>query len=402
MSDKTDITPKNSSLRSIFSKQEFIYTIFIIPAFALLVFICSWFMVNIERRHIINDAKSALDTTELNIITDIKELENMLVSISETIRMMILQGGNYDTVTNYISYITKYLFADEKLKQYTTGVYGIFDVYDNKFYDGTGWIPPNDFKPKDRPWYKTAVEANGKSAVTEPYLSIAMDIYTMTFTRRIFNEENKPLGVICLDIVLERVKELVINTNFSHSGYGILLNKELEVLAHPNNELLGKKMTEINSSYSSVVENLKKGIPVSDHRIINYKGEISVAFSRQLENGWYIAVIIPENSYFKETGKMRLTVFALGTVLAALFVALVVMLYKAQKKLQYFELSQLTTRETEIYKLLLTNLSVKEIAQKLDKSYSGVSFHIQNLYRKLGVQSREDLLTKFVKKPLSE
>jgi DNA-binding CsgD family transcriptional regulator len=389
-------------LKRISSRQECIYTLFIIPAFALLVFLCSWFMVSIERRHIMNDAKSALDTTELGIISDIKELENMLVSISETVRMMILQGGNYDTVSKYITYITNYLFADEKLKLYTTGVYGVFDVYDNKFYDGTGWIPPADFKPKDRPWYKTAVEANGKTAVTEPYLSVAMDIYTMTFARRIFNEDNKPLGVICLDIVLERVKELVLNTNFPHSGYGILLNQELEVLAHPNNKLLGKKMTDINSSFTSVAENLKQGIPVSDHRIINYKGEVSVAFSRRLENGWYIAVIIPENNYFKEIGKMRLIVFTLGTILTALFIVLVVLLYKTQKKLQSFGLTNLTPREIEIYNLLLTNLSVKEIALKLNKSYSGVSFHIQNLYRKLGIQSRTELLTKFVNKPDSE
>jgi two-component system, sensor histidine kinase and response regulator len=391
----------SEKIKRFFSRQEYIYTLFIIPAFALLVFLCSWFMGNIERRHIINDAQSALDTTELSIITDIKELENMLVSISETVRMMILQGGSYDTVTKYISYITNYLFTDEKLKPYTTGVYGVFDVYDNKFYDGTGWIPPDDYKPNDRPWYKTAVEANGKTAITEPYMAMAMNIYTMTFTRRIFNEDNKPLGVICLDIVLERVKELVIKTSFSHSGYGILLNKELEVLAHPNNDLLGKKMTDINSSFSSVAENLKQGIPVSDHRIINYKGEVSVAFSRKLENGWHIAVIIPENSYFKETGKMRLTVFVLGTVLAALFVVLVVMLYRAQKKLQYFELAQLTNREIEIYNLLLTNLSTKEIASKLDISYSGVNFHTNNLYRKLGVQSRTELLAKFVNKPNS-
>ena len=58
------------------------------------------------------------------------------------------------------------------------------------------------------------------------------------------------------------------------------------------------------------------------------------------------------------------------------------MLYRTQKKLQYFELAQLITRETEIYKLLLTNLSSKEIASKLNISYSGVNFHIQNLYRK--------------------
>jgi len=98
-----------------------------------------------------NDAKSAFDTTELNITSDFQELEKMLVHISETIRIMILEGTSYETVSKYITDITGYLFTDEKLKIYTTGVYGVFDVFNNKFYDGTGWQPPDDFIPRDRP-----------------------------------------------------------------------------------------------------------------------------------------------------------------------------------------------------------------------------------------------------------
>ncbi|MDR2597607.1 MAG: helix-turn-helix transcriptional regulator, partial [Treponema sp.] len=88
--------------------------------------------------------------------------------------------------------------------------------------------------------------------------------------------------------------------------------------------------------------------------------------------------------------------------LAALFIPLVLLLYNAQKKLKSLHLSELTAREIEIFNLLLTNLSTKEIASKLELTYSGVNFHIQNLYRKLGIQSRTELLAKFVSKPDSE
>jgi DNA-binding CsgD family transcriptional regulator len=359
-------------------------------------------MGSIESRHIMNDAKSALDTTELNINSDLQELENMLVYLSETIRLMILRGSSYEMVKEYITDITNYMSADEKFNIYTTGAYGVFDVFGGKFHDGTGWIPPDSFIPQDRPWYKAAVAANGKIAVTEPYISIATDILTMTFTRRIFTEDNKPLGVVSLDIVLDKVRELAVNTRFAHSGYGILMNSQLDILAHPDNSLWGKNMTDFNSDFIPIAEDIKQGIPISEHRIINYKGEASVAFNRKLHNGWYIAVIIPENIYFKGMRRMRLAIVITGTILAALFIPLVLLLYKAQKKLQSFGLTNLTAREIEIYNLLLTNLSVKEIAHKLNKSYSGVNFHIQNLYRKLGIQSRTELLTKFVNKPDTE
>jgi len=389
-------------MKRLLSRQEFIYALFIVFAFALLVFLCSWFMDSIESRHIMNDAKSALDTTELNIMSDLQELENMLVYLSETVRLMILQGTNFETVSKYITDINDYMFSNEKFKLYSTGVYGVFDVFGGKFHDGTGWQPPDDFIPYDRPWYNVAVEAKGETAVTEPYMSVATGVVTLTFTRRIFYEDGNPLGVVCLDIVLDRVRELAVNTRFAHNGYGILLNSELDVIAHPNNALWGKNMSDVSSSFIPIAEYIKQGIPILEHRITNYKGEASVAFTRKLQNGWFVAVIIPETAYFKELRMMRFTIIIIGTILAVLFITLVLLLYKAKKKLRSIGLTNLTVRETEIFNLLLTNLSNKEIASKMELSYSGVNFHTNNLYRKLGIQSRTELFAKFVDKNNSE
>ena len=59
--------------------------------------------------------------------------------------------------------------------------------------------------------------------------------------------------------------------------------------------------------------------------------------------------------------------------------------------------SNLSPREKEICELLLTGLSTKEIAYSLKISYSGANFHAQNLFRKLGVKNRTELLLKFGK-----
>jgi len=55
----------------------------------------------------------------------------------------------------------------------------------------------------------------------------------------------------------------------------------------------------------------------------------------------------------------------------------------------------LTSREKEIFNLLLEGLSPKEIAYKLNISGHTVDFHKTKLYRKLGVQNIRELLTKF-------
>ncbi|MCL2762395.1 MAG: helix-turn-helix transcriptional regulator [Treponema sp.] len=54
----------------------------------------------------------------------------------------------------------------------------------------------------------------------------------------------------------------------------------------------------------------------------------------------------------------------------------------------------LSPREKDVCKLLLTALSLKQIAFTLKISYSGVNFHVKNIYGKLGFHSREELMVK--------
>jgi DNA-binding CsgD family transcriptional regulator len=56
----------------------------------------------------------------------------------------------------------------------------------------------------------------------------------------------------------------------------------------------------------------------------------------------------------------------------------------------------LTDREHEIFTMLLKSMSPKEIASTLKVSYHTVNFHRNNLYRKLGIQSRAELFARYM------
>ena len=60
------------------------------------------------------------------------------------------------------------------------------------------------------------------------------------------------------------------------------------------------------------------------------------------------------------------------------------------------DMNNLTSREREIFTLLLTDKPPKEIASFLKVSYYTVDFHRKNLYRKLGIQSRTELFAKYL------
>jgi DNA-binding CsgD family transcriptional regulator len=65
------------------------------------------------------------------------------------------------------------------------------------------------------------------------------------------------------------------------------------------------------------------------------------------------------------------------------------------RNLTDFKQYQLTNREKEIINLLIQGFQNKEISQKLFISESTVKTHIQNIYKKLGIQNRVQLVNSF-------
>lgn len=73
---------------------------------------------------------------------------------------------------------------------------------------------------------------------------------------------------------------------------------------------------------------------------------------------------------------------------------------------QYAEVSKLTTRETEILKLLTNNIThLKEMAEHLGLSQSTINNHLNNIYMKCRVKGKAQLLAQcfdFISKNLNE
>ncbi len=59
------------------------------------------------------------------------------------------------------------------------------------------------------------------------------------------------------------------------------------------------------------------------------------------------------------------------------------------------ELAALSHRELEVFLSLLSDKTQSQIAEELFVSSSAVHFHTKNIYKKLGISSRKQLLIKY-------
>ena len=62
---------------------------------------------------------------------------------------------------------------------------------------------------------------------------------------------------------------------------------------------------------------------------------------------------------------------------------------------EFPELCELSKRELEVFAELLTDKTQQQIADGMYISHSSVHFHCKNIYKKLGISSRKQLLIKY-------
>jgi len=289
--------------------------VFVFIAFAVMVMASYVLVGDIERGHLKNDTENAIAYTEANIIADLQEPQTTLSTIAETIRIMILDGNTFDKVASYIKHVTDYMLAGDQRISYATGVYGVFDAFDGKFCIGIDWTPPDDYAPASRPWYKAAVEANGKVGMTEPYLDVSIGVTSVTYARRIFDDKGRPLGVVCLGILLDRIRSYADNTRVTEGSYGILMDRQFEVVAHPIPAYWGRSLRDMNDGVS-IEYDLKHGVEISERKVKDYKGDSSILFARQLQNGWYLGIMTPENAYYQSLKNIAYLLSVIGLLMA--------------------------------------------------------------------------------------
>jgi len=333
----------------------------VILAFVLMVVLSSHFMTNIVREELTYNAQTALDSLELSIKADLMEPRTVLSNQSETIRAMIQDGGaDKEEVRTYLNRFADYILRSDDILTGFLGIFGYFEVFGGVMLDGQNRPAPETFIPTESDWYEAAVAAGGEVAFLHPHTGIlAPNTPVITYARALYDDKGNLLGVIALDIQFERVREYVINANLGKLGYGILLNDQLVLIAHVNPELEGKKWVEVNHDTAKVVTELELGHNVSEFKMKNYKGESSVTFVRRLENGWYIAIVTPEDEYFLDVRRLQIIIMGLGIALALVVsviqVGIIIQKRKADIKASKTEE---TTKNIRILENILNSLDV--------------------------------------------
>ncbi|HMM20435.1 MAG TPA: methyl-accepting chemotaxis protein [Selenomonadales bacterium] len=209
------------------------------------------------------------------------------------------------------------------LAGYKTADKELSDVYfgskEGKMVDGSGWVPPADYDPRMRVWYKSATE-QGKLIFSDPYLDMVTKQMAVSVALPLKSPSGQLRGVISGDILLQTLVENVKNIKLYGEGYAFLLDAKGQILAHPDADTVSRNIFE--------EDKLKELAPVVKDLLgkdqgfmaLRYGGQEMLMVSRKVPStGWLLAISVPADVVYKPLAQLK-WLFGLIAVLAVLVV----------------------------------------------------------------------------------
>jgi signal transduction histidine kinase/CheY-like chemotaxis protein len=326
---------RNPLLQIIFSKRLlYAQLLFAAIAFLAMAVLSYIFAKKIVYDHLIHNTEAVLSFQKAALETSLKEFRTSLEITSGTIHAMILKGEDAASVKVYLDDISNYFSSNEKYKFIFNG----FACFLETLADGSAFITSSNwkqlyyYKPPDHPWYIAAVAANGEIAETMMYEGVLIEEAILTYSLCIFDDDGKRLGVVSLRILVNALGKEVVETALAHGGYGMLLSKDLIMIAHPNKDFVGKSLKDLNVPLADFVGELENRVEISEQPVVTFRNEKAVAFIRNLSNGWYIGLLTPSGQYYQSVTYMMIFLSTLGISLAAALIIILIRIDTARSK----------------------------------------------------------------------
>ena len=147
-----------------------------------------------------------------------------------------------------------------------------------------GGLPPG-YDPTARLWYSQAVAADGL-IWTEPYVDTGSGKLVVTAAMPVRRpEESTVLGVVGIDVTLERLTALISSKEVAEGGFLSLMDAQGIVLAHPDPQAVGQPMP--NAA-------ILQGVLSSKAGEVDYPGEeeMFVAYATLERTGWPLGAMV--------------------------------------------------------------------------------------------------------------
>ncbi|MCR5632443.1 MAG: response regulator [Eubacterium sp.] len=294
----------------------------------LCTFILMALMVTYTTRVIYRTAFRSVEELGVDKTTAITaELENymdmaksVLWVAADTVDHMVANGATDEEIVEYIT--RESTNTEAQFDESYTGIYGYIN---GNYVDGVGWVPPVDYDPTVRDWYKTTVAGKGDVVIVSPYVDAQTGKVIISIGRSLSNNEN----ALALDLTLDGVQEIVEDIQINGYGYGYIVNNDGMVIAHPDQNEKGKNYNEIpeQKELFQKVSEVGKGSFVTD-----IDGDKCTVFVDTVMDQWYLVIVTKNSELYNAPMSLMIVSIIISLIVFGLTSTFYVLGYRSERK----------------------------------------------------------------------
>ncbi|MDR2734584.1 MAG: response regulator [Spirochaetota bacterium] len=330
------------------SYREFI---FVFVSFAVMALAAYFSIGRILQDRLLDRVDEMIISTEANIKIGLMDAEATLLDTYDAVREMLARNASKPEILSYLKNTTDWML---RRKQALLSYVGIFAFIHGEFYDSVDLNPGADYIPQRRPWYQAAIRSNNSVVYTAPYSDPRSNEPIFSVVRNIeFNGEI--IGILVLNAGLYTTRysrasmppdsadpqneeasgdswlgSYVTSLIRSYDGYGMLLDQNLEVMAHPKRGYIRRQLRELGSGYTQIAQTLRSTGEVSARRAQDNDGNSITVFFKRIFNGWYVGRVVSSSQFSRDVNTTGLILGALGIFFSLVLCYFLLRLYAAR------------------------------------------------------------------------
>lgn len=283
-------------------------------ALALIVALFYWLYTTSKDNILITWSNEAQHTAK-NVNYAMKMPMDAVAFSSLKVNEMLAKGVDHKSVGAFL--VNETAIYAKVIDENTTGIYS---YYRGQYLDGSGWIPPKAYQPKKRPWYKAALQGQGKIVLAKPYLNLQTEIM-MTSVSQLLNDGN---SVVSMDIFLNGVQRAIQNFGQKKEvAAAFVIDADGFVVAHSDRDKIGIEIGEHGSLLEVALyqafkaQHVHKPLPegetedsttlVQRLELNDAAGEKFTGLVAKVNNDWNVLFILNEEEMYASLTSIYLT-----------------------------------------------------------------------------------------------
>lgn len=273
-----------------------------------------------QSKSILNEKLKVTSQQTLLEVSD--GINNYFKGFSDMVTML---STNYNFVNADNS--ESYTYIPDLLKNLKESDDNIFSSYigttDGKFEIYPNSKMPDGFDPRERPWYKQALDSKGQVVITMPFKDAQTGKNVVSIAKAV-ERDGKVIGVCAVNVSLDTLTEKINTKKIGTTGYIFITDVDgKSMIAHPNKDLIGtdaaSKLTVWNDIKTS-----EKGFVAYDYNNAKKFG----AYETNKATEWKLVATLDEKEISNDTNSIIISTLSIAAVICLIAVALSLILSK--------------------------------------------------------------------------